>query len=155
MTTSMTILVSFLGLDTDKPLELITLIICIVAMLFILFVVIVLINSNISRRCTYCHTSKTTDSDDNGNYQCKSCRESLLLATAKKEEKVRKCPDCSKDMDKRVITGTKIVADVCPTCEGIFLDKDKLKKMQEQLGIRKVSFSPLLPMMAINSAISR
>jgi predicted RNA-binding Zn-ribbon protein involved in translation (DUF1610 family) len=80
--------------------------------------------------------------NDNDEYQCQSCKESLLIKDAKRKEKNRKCPDCGKDMDKQVIDGTDIVADVCTSCKGIFLDKGELEAMEEQLGIEEITFNP-------------
>ena len=112
-----------------------------------LILIIYLIRSNISHTCEKCHKNKTTNKNDDGKYQCEECTNSLLIMNAKKNEKIRVCPDCRINdcrinMDKQVIDGTAIVADVCPNCGGIFLDKGKIEELEDQLGIDKITCNP-------------
>ena len=146
----MVILMNIFGLNTNNNIELGIFIVACIVVLFVIVLVAILIISSIPHTCTYCHTNKTTDTDDNDEYQCQSCREGLLIKAAKRKEKTRICPDCGKDMDKQVIDGTDIVADVCTSCKGVFLDKGELEAMEEQLEIEEITFNPITSIAVMN-----
>lgn len=135
---------NFFGMfDTNKNVDLLVIVVCVVA-LVIAVLIIYLIISVIPHTCERCLRNKTTNQNDNGEYQCEECTNALLISAAKKKEKIRTCPDCGKDMDKKVIDGTDIVADVCPSCKGIFLDKGELEELEDQLDIEEITFSPAM-----------
>jgi len=44
-----------------------------------------------------------------------------------------KCPICRKKMDKRLLGSTEpVLADVCPVCDGLWLDKGELEQVLAQ-----------------------
>jgi Zn-finger nucleic acid-binding protein len=44
-----------------------------------------------------------------------------------------KCPICRKKMDKRLLgTADAVLADVCPVCDGLWLDKGELEQVLAQ-----------------------
>jgi len=142
-----------IGLDTNDGLELSMLIFLGVVAIFIICIVVFFIRVSISHTCQYCHTNETTRTNDNGEYECESCADNALIKAAKRNEKIRKCPSCSRDMDKQVVDGTDIVADVCPSCGGVFLDKGELQELEEQLEIDEIIFNPATTV-AMMTAIS-
>jgi Zn-finger nucleic acid-binding protein len=47
-----------------------------------------------------------------------------------KMEKKLKCPRCKEFMDK--LTNGKYIIDKCPSCKGIWLDKDEIVRINKQ-----------------------
>jgi len=78
--------------------------------------------------CAYCGTP-TRNKDDKKIICCDDCRSKQLLETARREEKILNCPDCTTKMNKRLIQGTDIVVDSCPQCDKITLDKEKIDEL--------------------------
>lgn len=114
-------------------------IICSLILLAIIMIIAYIING-IPHTCKVCNTKKTTQKNDKGEYQCEKCTNKLLINEAKKTEKIRICPDCKYSMDKHIIDGTNTVADLCPSCKGVFLDKDKLEQLDNYT--RVIIFKP-------------
>jgi len=55
------------------------------------------------------------------------------MAPARTSEKTLKCPLCHKAMNKRFLgIGEPVVADVCPACDGLWLDKGELEQVLSQ-----------------------
>lgn len=54
----------------------------------------------------------------------------LPQAKAETKEARLKCPECHKAMDKRLLGATNtIIADVCPLCDGLWLDHGELEQV--------------------------
>ena len=139
--------IEFLGLNNQDPRTFWFLIFIYIMAVLLIVVIIGGITSSISHICQHCNTNKTTDTDDDGNYQCQKCKDNKLIKVAKVNEKIRICPECSRDMDKQVIDGTDIVADVCLSCGGMFLDKGELKELEDQLDTGEITFNPTTSIM--------
>ncbi len=139
--------------DMNNGTDLFFVIFLIVVGLALLVFFILLIANGIPHTCERCLRNKTTYKNDDGEYQCEECTNALLIKDAKKKEKIRICPDCGKDMDKQVIDGTDIVADVCPSCNGMFLDKGELEELEDQLGIEEITFSPATSVVVMSNIL--
>jgi Zn-finger nucleic acid-binding protein len=60
-------------------------------------------------------------------------KECFSPRSATTNEAKLKCPICNKKMDKRLLGTTEpIIADVCPACDGLWLDKGELEQVLAQ-----------------------
>jgi len=79
--------------------------------------------------CQHCHKKKTRRKDDAGRFQCDEC----ALDAEIRAEAVIRCPTDGATMVKEVIEtdAENIIIDRCPTCRGVWLDRDELDLIQE------------------------
>ncbi|MBN1152117.1 MAG: zf-TFIIB domain-containing protein [Dehalococcoidia bacterium] len=62
--------------------------------------------------------------------QAEAC---FVLRPATTSEARLRCPICRKKMDKRLLGVTEpVLADVCPSCDGLWLDKGELEQVLAQ-----------------------
>lgn len=60
-------------------------------------------------------------------------------------EKKLKCPECRKTMEKRLVGDlSPVVADVCPRCNGLWLDHGELEQIVSQRGDASHASSPII-----------
>jgi len=60
-------------------------------------------------------------------------------------EKSLKCPECRRTMKKRLLGNVHpVIADVCPSCEGIWLDHGELEQVVSQQQDRTKPISPII-----------
>jgi Zn-finger nucleic acid-binding protein len=58
-----------------------------------------------------------------------------LRPTSDTREKRLRCPSCGSRMDKRIFgESAMVLVDVCPSCGGMWLDKNELEEIIEQVG---------------------
>ena len=78
-------------------------------------------------RCGVANKWEHFHSTPAGDLFCQGCWKSMDL----ENEAKRKCPVDGIEMVKKLILGLAVI-DICPTCEGIWFDKNELKVIQKE-----------------------
>ncbi|TFH35149.1 MAG: hypothetical protein E4G93_04215 [Dehalococcoidia bacterium] len=61
------------------------------------------------------------------------------------DEERLKCPECNKKMDKRLLGDiVPVIADVCPVCDGLWLDRGELEQVVDQQQDPAAAVNPVI-----------
>ena len=79
--------------------------------------------------CSCCHHNKTRRKDEQEKPICSDCEIKKRMSG----EAVRNCPVDGMSMKKEVLVDGDIIIDRCPSCCGVWLDKNELETIKEKV----------------------